>query len=131
MGSPAMARLALLTEMLPDLEHLSVPDDAEPRYVEYEMVSGYSHAVNVYRDKSLAIARAYFSPDAEFKLHVHDEVEIAVFYEGEGVIILDGQEVPIVLAEPIKIEPGKPHAWRFSRRSQGIFLTIPPAPGYP
>lgn len=63
-----------------------------------------------------------FPPGTSIRLHSHNTIEQVTVLEGEGVAVLNGEEVPAVPYDTTQIAPGEDH--RFINTGSGVMRIL-------
>jgi len=73
----------------------------------------------------LSMNEAYLDPGQEIEEHQHpDAEEIFFILSGQGVMLVDGQPVPLTAGNLLLIEPGERHLLRSNGAAPLTFITI-------
>lgn len=63
-----------------------------------------------------------FPPGTSIRLHSHNTIEQVTVLEGEGLAVLNGEEIPAVPYDTTQIAPGEVH--RFINTGEGIMRIL-------
>jgi len=63
-----------------------------------------------------------FPPGTSIRLHSHNTIEQVTVLEGEGVAVLNGEEIPAVPYDTTQIEPGEFH--RFINTGESVMRIL-------
>ncbi len=73
----------------------------------------------------LSMNEAYLEPGQEVEEHQHPDAEEVFFIlSGEGMMLVDGQPVPLTAGNLLLIEPGERHLLRNNRTDTLTFITV-------
>jgi quercetin dioxygenase-like cupin family protein len=124
--------LSKLTKKLPSLiEELC--GEGGLGYTEVESASGDPILLfALYKNKKIAVLRAYASAGAEMPQHSHEGAETIIVYEGCLDLILDGDTVHrLHPGDVYMIPPNVMHSAKWVKNSWVVYTTIPAAEGFP
>lgn len=96
-------------------------------WVRYEMLRGTCIGVSLLHERAIAVQKTFMSKYSVFPLHLHEEIEILVIYEG-GIETLG----KVFKAGDIaRIENGEEHTVTALEDTWMVAITIPASSAYP
>jgi len=130
----SMEKLELLTLRLPD----GIPvDRVAPGVLEMKAKKGFGFLFHLLHEDNIAVARGVFSKESEYEMHIHQEKEWILIYEGEMKVTLspinEKNEETHILKEGdmLFIEPERTHYSSALENCEFIAITMPASKGFP
>ena len=115
---------------LPPLEEIiRVKTDS---YIEYDVggdIECYDEKLLV--NDEITVSHWFCGAGGIFPDHVHQSDEWFILYEGRATLYLAGEAMPTRLGKMTFIPLGVAHSFRVGKDTYGIFISMPPADGFP
>ncbi|MBW1812510.1 MAG: cupin domain-containing protein [Deltaproteobacteria bacterium] len=124
-----LIQLKKLTEAL-DFAQVVRPDSA-PGIKEFSVAGGTSYMVGLFKDKIMAVSRVYSSAGVEFPVHMHDEWELIIVYQGELHLKVEGKIIILKEKEFYYLKPGTSHGAYYPVDSWVLCITMPASEDFP
>ena len=117
-----------MTDKLPELHNfVSKRGDKD---IDYRVIGGVCHGVSLLNIPNIAIQDVFISKDTVFPVHLHEEIEILIVYE--GMITVEIQQIETYMrGDIVKFKPNTLHTVRAVVDCHLIGITIPSSPDYP
>ena len=102
-----------------------------PEIKEFNLESGTSYMVGLYKAPAMAVSRVYSAGGVEFPEHAHNEWELVVVYQGELHLTVGGEKKILAEKEFFYILPGVPHRGYYPVDSWILAITMPASEDFP
>ena len=124
--------IARLEEITPKLPSLVVGDPEFYIIYQCEEEAGNCTGMRLFKDKGVAVQRAFMPDGARFVLHSHAETETVIVYAGSLLVVQDGKDD--LLLKPgaaHTFPPGVCHSCKAVGDTWMIGVLVPSGEGYP
>jgi hypothetical protein len=129
MNSPHLTKLQELTHILPSLT--GIIKDTNTLNIEYETKDGSCFGQGIFKNRFVALQRAFIDAGATLHPHDHKEVEWLIVTRGKVSIELLSGITELSVGDGIRVEPNTGHILSALEDSWIIGITIPASEAYP